>query len=323
MRFIQAWIRAMAVVALFCGGAVQAQPYPSHPIRLIVPFAVGGPSDISARALAAGLQQELGQAVIVDNRPGSAAIVGVQALLGAPADGYTIMMASNIIVTGKWLYKKLPYDPLKDFRAIAGVSKSPVVVLVPGKSPYKNMEDLMQAARARPGELNYGSAGLGTIPQLANEFFLQKTGLNMKHIPFKGSGQAMPAVMAGQVDVFFDVALSAQSQAGNDAIRAIGVVSPSRLAQLPDVPTLAEQGITDFDVAAWFGLVGRATLPNSVVATLNAAVNKVLATPAFRKQITTLGGVPLGGSPEDFHKMYVDEYHMWGKVIPAAGLRLD
>lgn len=322
MRFLKAWIFAATLVAL-CGGAAHAQSYPSHAIRLIVPFAVGGPSDISARALAAGLQRELGQPVIVDNRPGSAAIIGVQALMGAPADGYTIMMASNIIVTGKWLYKNLPYDPLKDFRAIAGVSKSPVVVLVPGKSPYKSMDDLMKAARARPGELNYGSAGLGTIPQLANEFFLQKTGLNMRHIPFKGSGQAMPAVMAGQVDVFFDVALSAQSQAGNDAIRAIGVVSPARLEQLPDVPTLAEQGITDFDVAAWFGLVGRSTLPDHVVSTLNAAVNKVIATPAFRKQITTLGGVPLGGSPQDFQKLYEDEYRMWGEVIPAAGLRLD
>jgi tripartite-type tricarboxylate transporter receptor subunit TctC len=193
---------------------------------------------------------------------------------------------------------------------------------VPGTSPIKNLADLLRAAREKPGQLNYGSAGLGTIPQLATEFFLQKTGLQMTHIPFRGSGQALPAVIAGQVDLYFDVAISAQSLVQQGQLRAIGVVGKQRLAQFPDVPTLAEQGLSDFDVSSWFGLVGRATLPDDIVKTLNAAMNKVVATDQFKEKIAALGGLPFGGTPEDFRKRYTEEYEMWGRVIPATGLKL-
>jgi tripartite-type tricarboxylate transporter receptor subunit TctC len=316
---------AAVVVAMLClafGVQAQAGPYPEKPVRLIVPFAAGGPSDITARLLGQGIQEHLGQPIVIENKPGGGAIVATSALLSAEPDGYTIMMASNIIVTSKWLYDSLPYDAMKDLRAIGGVSISPVVVLVPGTSPIKNLADLLRAAREKPGQLNYGSAGLGTIPQLATEFFLQKTGLQMTHIPFRGSGQALPAVIAGQVDLYFDVAISAQSLVQQGQLRAIGVVGKQRLAQFPDVPTLAEQGLSDFDVSSWFGLVGRATLPDDIVKTLNAAMNKVVATDQFKEKIAALGGLPFGGTPEDFRKRYTEEYEMWGRVIPATGLKL-
>jgi len=302
----------------------QAGPYPDKPVRLIVPFAAGGPSDITARLLGQGIQEYLGgQPLVIENKPGGGAIVATSALLSAEPDGYTIMMASNIMVTSKWLYDTLPYDPMKDLRAISGVSISPVVVLVPASSPIKNLADLLRAAREKPGKMNYGSAGLGTIPQLATEFFLQKTGIQMTHIPYRGSGQALPAVVAGQVDLYFDVAISAQGLVQQGQVRAIGVVGKERLAQFPNVPTLAEQGLSDFDVASWFGLVGRAAVPDDVVKTLNVAVNKVLATPQFKEKIATLGGLPFGGSPEDFRKRYTEEYEMWGRVIPGTGLKLN
>ncbi len=312
---------AALVVGLIVATGAQAQDYPNRPVRLIVPFAPGGPSDISARLLANGLQENFGR-VVVENRPGAGASAGAQALIGAPPDGYTIMMASNVIASGKWLYASLPYDSLTDFRAVAGVSRSPIVMLVPGTSPARSVADFIRLAKEKPGGMNYASAGTGTIPQLATEFFLQKTGLKMTHIPYRGSGLALPALRSGEVDVYFDIALSAQSGAG-EGLRVLGVIGPTRLEQLPNVPTLGEQGIDGVDVASWFGIVTRPGVPDAVVNQLNAAINKVQATEQFKEKIGTLGGVPLTGSPEDFRRLYTEELAMWGRVIPALGMKLD
>jgi tripartite-type tricarboxylate transporter receptor subunit TctC len=322
---IGAVARAGWMLAAVLVGAVpaHAQEFPVKPIRLIVPFAPGGPSDISARAIAEALRDVLGQAIVVENKPGAGAVVATQALLAAPADGYTLMMASNVLSTGKWLYKQLPFDPLRDLRAVIGVTRSPLFVLVSSTFPGNGIGDLIRAAEQRPGKLNYASAGAGTMPHLAAELLKQRYGLDIAHVPYRGSGPALTDVMSGQVQVYIDIVLSAQSHVRAGTVKALGVTTKTRIATFPDVPTLDEQGVKDYEVTSWFGIVTRAGVPDAVVARLNAAVDKVLQTEAVRERLASMGAIPIGGTPRAFQAMIEGEYEMWGKVITAAGISLD
>jgi len=306
-------------------GAVpaHAQEFPVKPIRLIVPFAPGGPSDISARAIADALRDVLSQPVVVENRPGAGAVVATQALLGAPADGYTLMMASNSLSTGKWLFKHLPFDPLRDLQAVIGVTRSPLFVLVSSTFPGDRIGDLIRAAEQRPGKLNYASAGAGTMPHLAAELLKQRYGLDMTHVPYRGSGPALTDVISGQVQVYIDIVLSAQSHVRAGTVKALGVTTKTRIAAFPDIPTLDEQGVKDYEVTSWFGIVTRADVPDAIVAKLNAAVDKALQTAAVRERLVSMGAIPIGGPPQVFHRMIEGEYGMWGKVITDAGISLD
>ncbi len=312
-----------AACALALPAAAPAQDFPSRQLTLVVPFPPGGPSDLSARAIAEGMSKSLGQTVVVENRPGAGAIVGAQAVLGQPADGYTMMMASNVVSTGKWLYSRLPYEPLKDFRAVAGIFKSPHIVVVPPSFEGSGIQDLIRQAKAKPGGMNYASSGGGTMPHLGTELFKQVTGTEMTGIPYKGSGPALVAVMAGEVPVYFDILFSAQSLVKGGKLKPLGVTSLERMPQFPDVPTLDEQGIKGFELYSWFGIVVPSGVPDAVVDRLNRAVNDAMKTPAFRKQIETLAALPIGGPPQAFQIMIVNDYNMWGRTIRKAGIRLD
>jgi tripartite-type tricarboxylate transporter receptor subunit TctC len=315
--FTSILIGALALVA----GSAQAQSFPTKPIRLIVPFAPGGPSDISARLLATGLNDVLGQ-VIVENRPGAGAAVGAQALLAAPADGYTLMMGSNVLSSGKFLFDNLPYDTLNDFRGVGGVSISPLAMLVAPNVPANNLQEFIKFVKEKPGGANYASAGAGTVPQLGTEWFLQKVGLKMTHIPYRGSSAALPALKAGEVDLYFDIAITGQA-AANDGAKVLAVTGDKRLNVFPNVPTMIELGYGDFQVYSWFGIVTRKQVPDAIVTQINIAMNKVQATEAFSKTLNNLGSAPLTGTAAEFQKLYTDELALWGRLIPGMNIKIS
>jgi tripartite-type tricarboxylate transporter receptor subunit TctC len=300
-----------------------ADEFPSRPIRLIVPFAPGGPSDIAARAIAEALRNVLGQPMIVENKPGAGAIVATQSLLHAPADGYSLMMASNNLVIGKLLYKRLPFDSLRDLQAIIGVARSPHFVLVAPTFPGNRVSDLIHVANYQAGKLSYASAGVGTVPHLAAELLKQRLGLDMIHIPYRGSAPALTDLMSGQVQVYLDLVLSAQSHVRAGTLKALGVTTKNRLTEFPEIPTLEEQGVKEYEVTSWFGIVARADVPDAVVARLNAAIDQVLQSAEVRDRLVSMGAIPIGGSPHLFREMMETEYRMWGPVISAGGIALE
>ena len=323
LRLLLAPLAAACALAMPAAATAQDGAFPSKPLTLVVPFPPGGPSDLSARAIAEGMSKSLGQQVVVENRPGAGAIVGAQAVLSQPSDGYTMMMASNVVSTGKWLYSRLPYEPLKDFRAVAGIFKSPHVVVVSPSFEGSGIQDLIRQAKAKPGRMNYASSGGGTMPHLGTELFKQVTDTEMTGIPYKGSGPALVAVMAGEVPVYFDILFSAQSLVKSGKLKPLGVTSLERMQQFPDVPTLDEQGIKGFELYSWFGIVVPSGVPDAVVDRLNRAVNDAMKTPAFKKQIETLAALPIGGPAQAFQDMIVNDYNMWGRTIKKAGIKLD
>jgi tripartite-type tricarboxylate transporter receptor subunit TctC len=311
---------ALALVVAIGAAAASAQPFPSKPLRLIVAFPPGGPADISARTIADPLGALLGQPVVIENKPGAGAVPAVQALLAAPADGHTLMLSSNVLSTGKWLYKSVTFDPLKDVRAVIGVSKSPHLVVVPPSFAGNGIQDLIRAAKESPGKLNYASAGAGTMPHLGVELFMQVTGTRMAHVPYKGTGAVLPAVMGGQVDVYFDILFSSTTLVKSGKLKALGVTALQRVDTFPDVPTLDEQGVKGYELYSWFGIVAPAGTPDSVLRQLNEAADKALQTPAARERLAALGATPIGGPAQVYQKMIDDDYHVWGRAIRAAGL---
>jgi tripartite-type tricarboxylate transporter receptor subunit TctC len=306
------------------GTATQAvaQEFPSKPIRLIVPFPAGGPSDTTARSVAEGLGKVLGQTVVVENKPGAGAIVGSELVLSQPADGHTLLMASNVISTGKWLYPTMSFDPVRDFRAVAGVFRSPHQVVVSPGFEGKGIQDLIAMARKADGRMVYGSGGSGTMPHLGAERFKQVTGVQLQHIPYRGSAPANTAVLAGEVPVHFDIEFSAQQLLKSGRLRSLGVTALQRSPQFPDVPTLDEQGLKGFELYSWFGIVARTGTPDAVVTRLNRAINQVMETAEFKQRLAALGAQRIGGSPA-VQKMIVDDHQLWGDVIRKANIKVD
>jgi len=311
---------AVALAVLGSGVDATAQAFPEKPVRFIVSFPPGGPADISARAVADPLAAVLGQPVVVENKPGAGAVPAVQALLAAPPDGHTLMLASNVITTGKWLYKAVTFDPVKDLRAVVVISKSPHLVVVSPAFTGKGIQDLIRAAKDNPGKLNYASAGAGTMPHLGVELFKQITSTQMTHVPYKGSSAALPAVMGGQVDVYFDIMFSATSLVKAGKLKALGITSLERSPTFPEVPTLDEQGVKGYELYSWFGVVVRAGTPERIVAQLNAAFNSALGQPTSRDRLATVGATPVGGSAQEYQRTIERDTAMWGKVILQAGI---
>lgn len=307
-------------IALAFATGSWAQAFPTKALKLLVGFPPGGPADITARAVADHAGTLLSQALVVENRPGAASVPAVQALLSAPADGHTLLLASNVISTGKWLYKAVTFDPVKDLRAVIVLSRSPHLVVVAPSFPGQGINDLIRAAKQDPGKINYASAGAGTMPHLGAELFKQLTGTQMTHVPYKGSGAALPAVMGGQVDVYFDIMFSATTLVKGGKLKALGVTSPQRVDTFPDVATLDEQGVKGYELYSWFGIVARAGTPDPVVARLNDAFNKALATPAVRDRLAVLGATPGGGTAQDYQRTIDRDVETWGRVIRDAGI---
>lgn len=300
-----------------------AQDYPSRPIKLIVPFPSGGATDIVARVVAQQLGSDLGQTVIVDNKAGAAGVIGAEAAARAAPDGYTLVLTTSSTHTiGPLLNPKIPYSATKDFTPIIYLAASPQVVIVPLSSPAQTMQELIDYVRKNPNKLNFGSAGIGGIPHLSTERFLSMAGLQMTHVPYKGTALAMPDLMAGRLDMMFDSISSALPHIKDGKVRALAVTSPKPTSAAPSIPLLS-QTVPGYESLTWFGVFGPAGLPAPIVSKLNAALNKTLTSTTLLEQLSKLGFDAGGGSPTDFANKLRDETAMWKKVIEDGKITLE
>ena len=313
-----------ALAALLVAGTAWAQAFPSKPIRVLVPFVPGGNVDITARTVAPALGEALGQPVVVENRPGAAGMVGAQALIASPADGYTLMMGSNSsLAVAPTLYPNWPYDPLKGIAPITNLAITPFVLVVKLGLPARNLDEFLRIAKEKPSQLSMASGGNGSSNQLVGELFQMMTGAKFSHVPYKGTGAALVDLAGGQVDLLFDQASSTVGNVRGGKIRAIAVASAARQAALPDTPTFAEAGLRDFEIDNFTGLVGPAGMPADAVAKVHAAAVKALATPLVRERFASLGVQPVGNTPEQFAAVIREDLARWSKVIKAAGIKVE
>lgn len=298
--------------------------YPDQPIKWIVPYPPGGGTDNLARALAESMRVPLGQPIVIDNRPGGATNVAAEFVAHAKPDGYTIMSADNaLLFFNEHLFKRLPFDPVKDFTYIGAIGKFPLVLVVHPSFPAQNFQQFLAYVKAHPGQVNYASVGLGSPHHLAMELFKNRTGTFITHIPYRGAAPAMQDVMAGQVPVMFMDLASGLGIIKSGKVRPLAVGSPQRAASLPDVPTLDELGVKNVEVFALQGLVGPAGMPAPVVSRLNQELNKALTDPALLKRFADFGLETMRLSPEQFKALARSESARWAPVIRAAHVTLD
>jgi tripartite-type tricarboxylate transporter receptor subunit TctC len=301
---------------------LNAQGYPARPITLIAPWPAGGAIDALCRALGPKLAERLGRPVVIENRPGAGSTLGVAAAGRAPADGYTLVMAgSGSLAIAPTAYKKLPYDPTKDFAPLGLIATIPFVLVVNPSLPVKSVADLVKYAKEKPGQLNYGSGGPGSPHQLLTEILKGITGIDMAHVPYKGSAPALNDVVGGHIQVLFSDPLPSlpQIKAGN--VRALGVSSPTRWPTAPEIPTIAEAGVPGFDAAGWGMLVAPAATPDDIVMQLHAELKAVLASKEVQEQILMLGMLPAtSSSREELQPFINSEIERWGKIVRQVGL---
>jgi tripartite-type tricarboxylate transporter receptor subunit TctC len=303
--------------------AAAADAYPSKPVTVIVPFAPGGGSDNIARLITTKLAERTGKVFIIDNRPGAGTNIGNDAAARAAADGYTVLLAQFTLSVNPYLYANLRYHPEKDFVPVVHIADAPTVLVVPNGAPFKDVNALVAAARVQPGKLNFASGGAGTSVHLAGELFKSMTRTQLVHIPYKGSAPAMTDLIGGQVEMMFDTSTSALPHVKGGKVRALAVAAGQRLKELPSVPTFAEQGIKDFEVPAWYGLVAPANTPAAVVQWLNHEVNAVLKDPAVAAKLDAIGALPVGGTAAEMGTFMKAQSTRWGRVIKDANIKLD
>ena len=308
-----------AVAALGIAGA-QAQEYPVKTIRLIVPLTTGAGADIAARIIAQRMGEHWKQPVIVDNRPGAGGQIGTSAVVKAEPDGHTLLVQSSSHSANPAIYRNLPYDPLKDLIDVAILGKTPYVMVSAGNGPYRSLKALLDAAKARPGEIAYSSAGLGTSTHLAAEYLTGLAGVKMIHVPFKGSPDALQDVLGGRSAFYMAPVNVALGLLKDGKLNALGVSTRSRAEVLPQVPTLAEQGLRDYEVTLWFGLWAPAGTPGTVVQKLNASINAIVQEPQVREQFTRLGMQPSPMKPEEFARFVRAEIEVYKRIVKQAGI---
>ena len=302
---------------------VHAQGYPNKPIRLVVPFPAGGATDIFARAVSQKLGERLGQAVIVDNKPGAGGAIGSDIVAKAPADGYTLLLAtSSTHSIGPSFGGKLPYDAVADFTPIAHVGNAPSIMLVPNTAPARTVKEWVDYARRNPGKLNYASSGNGTVVHLTAEYFKAQAGVFLVHIPYRGTALAIPDLVSGKVDVLFDSLPSGLPHVKEGRLRALGITSLKRSPLLPDLPPVSDT-IPGFESVTWFGLYGPRGLPAELSAKVNAAVNLALQDPDVKDRLSRLGIEPVGGTPAQFAAMTDKDRAKWRKIIQERSLTAD
>jgi len=315
---------ALIVAALSpCAGA-QGQSYPVRPLRIIVPFPPSGPNDIFARLTAQKLQEVLGQQTIVDNRGGGGGTIGAELAARANPDGYTLFFGGAAVLSiNPSMGRKLAYDPLKDFSPISLIATAPSVLVVHPGFVARSVKDLIAIAKAKPGQINYASAGVGTNPHLAGELFKVMAGVDLVHVPYKGGGPATVDLLAGQVPIYFSGISLALPHVQDGKLRALAVTSLKRTVLMPQMPTVAESGLPGYEVSNWYALLGPARISPPRVAMLNAALLKGIAMPDARKLMLDLGADPVGSTPEELTRYIGVEIEKWTKVIRAANIRAE
>ena len=319
------WVQ---VVAMLAGGFSAAMPaaaqqYPSHPLRIIVPFAPGGASDVIARILAQKLTESLGQTVVVDNRAGAGANIGIGLAAKAPADGYTLLIASSAFAVNPALYAKIPYDPFRDFQPLTCVGSSPNILAVHPSFPAKNVKDLIDLVRSQPGKHNYASTGTGTTPHLSGEMFRLAFKLDLNHIPYNGAGPEVQAMIAGQVQIGFASVPSFAQQVKAGQLRGLAVTADKRTPALPDVPAMGELGITGMSGDTFQGMFVPAGTPKVIVSRLYGEIMKALALPDVRERLGAIGLEPVGNTSQEFTAQIRSDIAKWRKVIQEVNIKAE
>lgn len=312
----------LCAIGLCVVAAAQAQSYPTRPVRMIVPFPAGGNTDILGRAIAQKLSASLGSSVIVDNRGGAGGTVGSEAAAKSAPDGYTVLFASSSHGINPAV-RRLPYDSEKDFAAITTVATLPMILVVHPSLPVRTAKDLVRLATSRKGELNYASSGGGTIPHLSAELFKSRTGAKLVHVPYRGNGPAVIDLVAGQVELMISGISSVMPHVNSGRLRAIAIASARRAAAAPQVPTYAESGINGAEAMSWFVLFAPSATPPAIVKHLNGEMVKTLRLPDIRQRFESNGAEPIGDTPEEAAAFVRNEIAKWGKVIQAAGIKLE
>lgn len=306
--------------------AIAAQPavnYPSKPIRIVVPQSAGGSTDLTARLVAQKLAEALGQSVVVDNRPGAGSIIGTDIVAKAPPDGYTLLVVASSITLNPSLHKKLPFDPVRDLAPVTQLSAFPNMLVVHPAVPVKSVQELIALAKSRPGQINYGSSGTGTGTHLSAELFKYMTGVDMVHVPYKGGGPAVIALLGGQVQLNFATIPSVLLHVRAGKLRAVAVTTVRRSPAAPEVPTIAESGVPGYDHGPWNGMLAPAKTPKAVIARLNAEAARIVHMPEAKAVLVHEGAEPVGNTPEQFAAIIRTETAKWEKVIKAAGIKAD
>jgi len=319
---VQAASAAAVLPAQFIASAFAQAAYPNKPITLICPYAAAGNADQRSRQLGRFLSTALGQPVIVDNKPGAGGNIGTEVIAKAKPDGYTIGMGNfGPMAVNVHMFAKLNYDPIKDLTPICLIERGPLVLMVPANSPFKNVKDIIAKAKAEPGKLSFASGGLGGSHHLSGEMFKSLAGLNMTHIPYKGGAPATTDLMGGQVDMMFEQMYAAAPSIRSGKLRALAITSKTRSPLFPEIPTMIESGVPNFEVLNWQGLVGPAGMPAPLVTLLNDAVNKALADPTIKEQMLTQGNELGGGTPQVFASLIAAESQRWGKIVKENNVK--
>ena len=311
----------LLIASLFCVAAA-AQPFPSKPVRIIVPFSPGGVADSSARVISDKLGARLGQSVVVENRPGASGNIGTQQVAAAAPDGYTLLLGfDGTMVVNPHVYAKLPFDTLRDFAPVTKLGDATLILVAHPSVPAKDLREFLTIAKTQ--NFSYGSAGTGSTPHLAGELLAQRTGIALTHVPYKGGGQAMGDVVGGQIPLVFTAIATAQQFVRSGKLKGLGVSSARRSGSLPDVPTFVENGLEGFVVDSWVGILAPAKTPPPVVARLQKEIAAVLAEPETRERYATLGIEPVANAPEQFAEQIRADLARWEKVVRQAGIRIE
>ena len=318
------WIPAFAGMTLaLCSTLVQAQDYPNKPIHIIVPYTAGGGVDVVARHVSTELSKRLGQPIVVENKVGAGSNIGSDYVAKAAPDGYTLLMASPANAINVSLYRKMPYNTMRDLAPVALVGAVPSVMTVNPAFPAKSIKEFVEVAKAKPGSINYGSGGAGTTEHLAAAMFQSMAGIQMVHVPYKGGAAAMTDVIGGQIHAMFSNQLGAMPHIKGGRLRVLGVADSQRSAALPDTPTFVESGYPEFLVTVWWGVMAPAGTPKAVVDKLNREINASLQSPELRKRLEDMGARVIGGTPESFGTFLTAEIARWGKAVKDSGAAQD
>lgn len=323
MKFLKTWAVILSLAVFIAPAAAQAQTYPARPVHIIVPFSPGSATDIVARAIGDKLAASLGQAVVVDNRPGAGGTIGAATVAAAAPDGYTLLITSSGHTVNPHLYANLPYDTLRDFAGVSTIADLPnVLIVAPGKG-IRSVAQLIALAKSKPGQLNYASAGNGSATHMNAEKFRAAAGIDVVHIPFKGTPEGITEVIAGRVDYFFAPLVSALPLIKDGKVIALAVGSAKRSSVLPDVPTTLEAGVAGSDYNFWVGMLAPAKTPRDVIIRLNREVTKALQTPEVRERFANIGAEPMPMAPDQFDAFIRDEYAANARIVKAAGIKAN
>ena len=314
---------ACAVMGATLTLGAAAQSYPSKPVKIIVPFAAGGPADNYARFIGKGLQDALAQPFVVENRPGAGSVIGTDAVAKSPADGYTLLMMSNTQTVNETLVPGKPYQLMRDFVAVAPINYSDLVLVANPATAFANLKDMTAQAKAKPGKINYASSGTGTPYHMAGELYKSMAGVYLVHIPYRGSTGARTDVIGGQVDVMFDAVPTMVEQIKAGKVKAIATTGKVRSEVLPDVPTMAEAGLAGYEATIWLGLMAPRGTPKEIVEKLNAAVSKIASQADVKQLWARQGAVPMVMTPTAFDKYMHDDIAKWARVIKTANIKVD